>query len=111
MYGKWYAADKQRFRCGTSLNVCKGSRCIKLRVSDYGPSCFVEQRAGGPVLDASPNVCSYFTGSVSCGWSDHVSVVVTVAAAPEIDGINYGPFIATDLQLREMMKFANQTSI
>jgi hypothetical protein len=32
-------------------------KCVKLRVTDYGPSCFVENDAGGPVLDASPAVC------------------------------------------------------
>jgi len=38
----------------------------------------VENDAGGPVLDASPSVCSALTGTTSCGWSDHFAVTVAV---------------------------------
>ena len=60
-------------------------------MTDYGPSCFVENNAGGPVLDASPATCHALTGSTSCGWSDHFSVHVTVAT----DDRPPGPFNVT----------------
>ncbi len=100
-YGEWFAADKQRFGCGATLSVCKGwgeekprdtVQCVKVTVVDYGPSCFVENDAGGPVLDASPAVCRAITGGGSCGWSDHFQIHVTRTAAPEEDGIPLGPY-------------------
>lgn len=45
-HGPYFAADKQRYGCGAKLNVCRGGKCVKLVVVDYGPSCFVEQNAG-----------------------------------------------------------------
>jgi hypothetical protein len=56
-HGDYFAADRQRFGCGALLNICRGSKCVKVAVVDYGPSCFVEDDAGGPVIDASPAVC------------------------------------------------------
>ena len=50
-----------------------------MRVTDYGPSCFVENDAQRAVLDASPAVCHALTGGSSCGWSDHFLIKVTVA--------------------------------
>lgn len=95
-YGDFFSADRQRFGCGASLNVCLGGTCVKLRVTDYGPSCFVENDAGGPVLDASPSVCKSLTGHDSCGWSDHFSVHVSYA--DEHDGRPYGPFNVTETE-------------
>ena len=57
-------------------------------VVDYGPSCFVEDDAGGPVIDASPAVCQALTGGSSCGWSDHFSVTASVVG----DNRPFGPF-------------------
>ena len=101
-YGEWFAADKQRFGCGAHLSVCKGwgepqetVTCVKVTVVDYGPSCFVEDDAGGPVLDASPSVCRAITGGGSCGWSDHFKIHVTRTSAPEADGIPLGPYNMT----------------
>ncbi len=62
---------------------------------DYGPSCFVENDAGGPVLDASPAVCQSLTGGTSCGWSDHFTISVSRARKPEDDGRPLGPFNVT----------------
>jgi hypothetical protein len=82
------------------LHVCRGSTCVKVAVTDYGPSCFVENDAGGPVLDASPYVCRALTGGGSCGWSDHFAITVTHALAPEVDGVPCGPFEVTPEQLQ-----------
>lgn len=67
-------------------------------VIDYGPSCFVENDAGGPVLDASPAVCQKLTGGSSCGWSDHFAITVTRALSPEEDGIPTGPLNVTSVE-------------
>ncbi|MCL4419283.1 hypothetical protein M1146_04240 [Patescibacteria group bacterium] len=83
-------------------------------MTDYGPSCFVERDAGGPVLDASPAVCHALTGTLliflhhlflllfqggsSCGWSDHFSVTVTVA----LDDRPFGPFKVTPEEFLNM---------
>jgi hypothetical protein len=42
--------------------------CMWLSVTTPGPSCYVEDDAGGPVLDASPAICSLLTGHSSCGF-------------------------------------------
>ena len=80
--GSWYyAADNQRWPCGTKLlvtNPANGLSCIA-QVADQGPAAWVEANAGGPVLDASPMVAQYLFGTTSSGWSDHRTVVVTVA--------------------------------
>ena len=47
---------------------------MNLKVIDGGPSCEVEDNAGKQVVDASYSTCKHFTGSTSCGWSDHISV-------------------------------------
>ena len=98
-HGDYFAADRQRFGCDTYLNVCRNSKCVKVIVRDYGPSCFVENDAGGPVLDASPAVCKELTGGSSCGWSDHFSITVHKTSAPEVDGRPLGPFNVTDDEL------------
>ena len=94
--GDYFTADRQRFGCGAHLNVCRGSTCVKAVVIDYGPSCFVEDDAGGPVLDSSPAVCKALTGGSSGGWSDHFGVHVSTALAPEVDGRPVGPFTVTE---------------
>jgi hypothetical protein len=101
-HGNYFAADRQRFGCGASLNVCRSGTCVKVAVTDYGPSCFVENDAGGPVLDASPYVCQALTGGSSCGWSDHFSVSVNAAFHPDIDGRPYGPFNVTPSEFEEI---------
>jgi len=78
-YGSYFTADKQRgWPCGTRLLVCNpsNSKCVVASVVDFGPGCRVDTDAGGPVLDASPNVCLHLFGTSSCGWSDKFSVTV-----------------------------------
>ena len=60
--------------CGFSVSCCQGSDCLNLKVIDGGPGCEVEDNAGKQVVDASYSTCRHFTGSTSCGWSDHISV-------------------------------------
>jgi len=97
----FFAADRQRFGCGTALNVCRGSKCVHVRVTDYGPSCFVERDAGGPVLDASPSVCESLTGHTSCGWSDHFAVSVHVG----LEGSRpVGPFTVSADEFAEIVR-------
>lgn len=69
-----YATSAGRFGCNARLNCCQGSKCIVLRVIDSGPACWVEDKAGRAIIDASYTTCRYFTGSNSCGWSDRVSI-------------------------------------
>jgi hypothetical protein len=102
--GEYFNADRQRFNCGTYLNVCKGSKCIKSYTVDYGPSCYVEDHAGGPVLDASPAICQGLFGLSSCGWSDHLQVSVATALSPEEDGIPLGPYNVTEAQMAEIIR-------
>ena len=71
---EWYCADYKRFGCNSIISCCQGTNCVNLKVIDGGPSCAVESSAGGPVVDASYSTCKHFTGSTSCGWSDHISV-------------------------------------
>merc|ERR1711934_916870 len=99
-YGPYFAADRQRYGCGTNLHVCRNGKCVKVRVTDYGPSCFVENDAGGPVLDASPAVCRALTGGGSCGWSDHFSITVSRT----MDDRPYGPFNVTREEYREIIR-------
>jgi len=90
-YGSWFTADKQRgWPCGTSLEICRQgtTKCVIARVVDFGPGCSVDTMAGGPVLDASPNICQYLFGTNSCGWSDRFGITVQLAPA----GASTGPY-------------------
>ena len=71
---EYYSADYSRFGCNSVISCCQGSDCLNLKVIDGGPSCDVENKAGKPVIDASYSTCKHFTGSTSCGWSDHVPI-------------------------------------
>ena len=44
------------------------------------------------------------SGGSSCGWSDHFDVIVSRAAAPEVDGRPVGPFNVTDSELKELVR-------
>lgn len=81
--GTWYyAADSQRWPCGTKLRVTNpaNGRTVIVQVADAGPALWVEQAAGGmPILDASPLVSQALFGSASSGYEDHRVVVVEVA--------------------------------
>ena len=49
---------------------------------DSGPACWVEDKAGKPIIDASHSVCKYFTGRSGCGWSDRISVKCPKVSLP-----------------------------
>lgn len=88
----YYAADSQRFGCGSTINCCAGSKCVNLQVIDAGPSCSVEDKAGRAVIDASPLTCKALAGWSSCGWSDHFAITCKrVAAAEERLRLPLGP--------------------
>jgi hypothetical protein len=76
----WYAADRQRFGCGTHLKVenPQNGACVVLQVADAGPDICVEEAAAKPVLDATPMVASALFNVGSAGWSDGRVVRVTV---------------------------------
>jgi hypothetical protein len=69
-----YAADSQRFGCGSVLNCVRNGKSMNLDVIDYGPACSLETKSGKPIIDASISACQYFTGGKSCGWSDKFAV-------------------------------------
>jgi hypothetical protein len=35
------------FSCGKYLHIFHGAKCVKATIVDYGPSCLVENNAGG----------------------------------------------------------------
>src|SRR5579884_198406 len=83
--GCWYyAADHQRWPCGTHLRLVRPdapSRCVIVQVADTGPDACVEYAAGKRIIDASPAV-AYVLFSASClGWSDMRVVQVTVESS------------------------------
>jgi hypothetical protein len=81
--GMWYyAADRQRFGCGTHLKVENPANgaCVILQVADAGPDICVEQAAGKPVLDVSPLASQHLFGTSGSGWSDGRIVHVTVTS-------------------------------
>jgi hypothetical protein len=81
--GMWYyAADRQRFGCGTHLKVENPANgaCVILQVADAGPDICVEQAAAKPVLDVSPLASQHLFGTSGSGWSDGRIVHVTVTS-------------------------------
>lgn len=78
-----YAADKQRFGCGSVISCTRSGKSINLEVIDYGPDCTLEKKSGKPIIDASFSACKLFTGSTSCGWSDRLAVECKKIASPE----------------------------
>lgn len=90
------------FGCGSLTHAC---------LADYGPSCFVERDAGGPVLDASPAVCQALTGGSSCGYSDHFSISVSRARAPELDGRPMGPFTVTPAEFDAIVRVGHELEL
>lgn len=98
---KYFTADRQRFGCNGFLNVCRGSNCVKAKVIDAGPANWVENDAGGPIIDASPAVCSDLFHVGGCGWSDHFQI--TAVPTAEDDGRPLGPFTVTEEEYRELI--------
>lgn len=77
--GSWYYSTSWvRWYCGAKLAVTNpdSGECVVVEVADAGPAAWVEERAGFPILDASPLVCRDLFNSNSCGWSDRFIVEV-----------------------------------
>jgi hypothetical protein len=88
--GSWYyAASRQRFGCGAHLQVEGNGRCVVVEADDYGPDVCVENKVGGPILDASPRVAQHLFGVDSAGWSDRRRITVTKVD----DGTPLGPCV------------------
>ena len=81
-HGSWYyAASRQRYGCGSKIQVEANGHCVVAQTDDYGPDVCVENAAGGDILDASPLVAKALFGVSGAGWSDHLRVHVTKVAA------------------------------
>ncbi len=78
----YYATSWVRWGCGAKLRVTNPATgaCAVVEVKDAGPASWVEDSAGGPVLDASTQVCRDLFASSSCGWSD--ARVIEVVEVP-----------------------------
>jgi hypothetical protein len=85
----YYATSWVRFGCGAKLAITNPANglCVVVAVKDAGPADWVEEAAGGPIIDASTRVCRDLFGSSSCGWSDQLAVEVVEVA----DGTPTGP--------------------
>lgn len=98
MDGSWfYIAGSHRFGCGTHVRVVNprtGASCIA-EVVDDGPACWVEDRAGGPIIDASPMVVQHLFGVRHVGWSDRWIVKAWRVG----NNVPLGPFRETESNL------------
>ena len=81
VHQKYYAAAKQRFGCGTHIKLEAAGNCIVLETTDAGPAAWVEDKAGGPVIDATPLAAQALFGAASFGWSDRQAVQLSVVDA------------------------------
>jgi hypothetical protein len=73
--GRWfYAANAQRFPCGSRFKLRTGRGCVVVQVADSGPHVCVEDAAAGPIWDVSPVAARALTGSSQVGWSERVTV-------------------------------------
>jgi hypothetical protein len=72
----YYATSWVRWHCGAKLQIRNPAtnECVVVEVKDAGPADWVEENAGGPVIDASTQVCRDLFGSESCGWSDQLTI-------------------------------------
>jgi hypothetical protein len=77
--GSWYyAASRQRYGCGSHIQITANGNCVVAETDDYGPDVCVEAAAGAPIIDASPLVAKALFGVTSAGWSDHFAIHVDV---------------------------------
>jgi hypothetical protein len=76
--GTWYyAASRQRYGCGAHIQIRANGKCVVVETDDYGPDVCVENKAGRPIIDASPLVSKFLFGSSSAGWSDRFAITVS----------------------------------
>ena len=77
-HGSWYyAASRQRFGCGSHIQIEANGKCVVAETDDYGPDQCTEVASGRPIIDASPLVSEYLYGTQSAGWSDRFAIHVT----------------------------------
>jgi len=75
--GTWYyAASRQRYGCGSHIQITANGKCVVAVTDDYGPDVCVENAAGRPIIDASPLVAEHLFGTSSAGWSDRLAIEV-----------------------------------
>jgi hypothetical protein len=79
----WYSTGAAAFGCHAKLAIstADGSKCVVVEVVDNGPADWVEDRAGLPIIDASPLVTEALFGLSCAGWSDRLAISVS-----EVDG-------------------------
>jgi len=81
LHGSWYyAASRQRYGCGSHIQIEANGKCVVAQTDDYGPDQCVEAAAGRPIIDASPLVSQHLFGTRSAGWSDRLPIHVTEVA-------------------------------
>jgi hypothetical protein len=79
--GSWYyAASRQRYGCGSRIEIRANDRCVVAQTDDYGPDVCVENAAGEPIIDVSPKVARALFDTSGFGYSDHQVVTVTEVA-------------------------------
>jgi hypothetical protein len=76
----WYAASRQRYGCGSKLQIEANGACVVVEALDYGPDVCVENAAGRAIIDASPLVGRALFGEAGVGYSDQKIVTVTEVA-------------------------------
>ena len=84
-------ASRQRYGCGSKVKVEANGKCVVVVTDDYGPDVCVENAAGKPILDVSPQVSRALFGEAGAGWSDRMLITAT-----EVDQATpVGPCAAT----------------
>ncbi len=81
----WYAADRDRFGCGTKLRVTEPSsgKSAIVMVIDAGPACWVEETVDMGVVDLSYRATEHlFGGQVGVSEKQMVKVEVVSADTP-----------------------------
>ncbi len=78
----WYAADRDRFGCGTRLKVTEptSGKSAVVMVIDAGPACWVEQQVSTGVLDLSYRATEHLFGG-AVGYSEKETVEVEVVSS------------------------------
>ena len=88
--GTWYyAANRQRFRCGQHVRLVDEARtaCAVVEVADIGPNSCVEEAGEMPIWDVPPLAAQALFGVSSAGWSEHRAV----RGAPVTNSTALGP--------------------
>ncbi len=73
----WYAASRQRYGCGSKVKLEANGKCAVVVTDDYGPDVCVENAAGSPIMDVSPQVSRHLFGEAGAGYSDRMAIIAT----------------------------------